>query len=91
MATSAGTFSDMSVTADYPSGIVYTYTYSQEMDAAATARNLDEIADGQLLPALEQEVFPMMTQMGVLPPLSATFTYLNSDGSEIWSRTFTAE
>ncbi len=85
------TFSDISITADYPSGIVYTYTYADEMDSAQTAAALDDLAEEALVAALHDDVFPLMTEYGVDSPQTATFTYLNSDGSEIWSRTYTSE
>lgn len=80
------TYSAMSVEADEPDTIIYSYTYKNVMDASATASTMDKQA-GTLQSTLDSQVFPAMKQAGIASP-KATYIYKNSDGSVIWERTF---
>jgi ABC-type glycerol-3-phosphate transport system substrate-binding protein len=83
-------YSDITIEAEPPSGVVFSYTYAEQVDPAVALPALTENA--QTLPTLlETSVFPAMAQAGVEQPLSATYTYVNADGTELWSETFTAE
>lgn len=83
-------YSDVTVEPAPPSGIVYTYTYLDQVDADMANDALAETGTA-LEELVNSSVFPMMDQMGVESPQSATFTYLNADGGELWSETFTSE
>lgn len=80
-------YSDIKVETAPPGGMVFTYTYKDQTDAAAAV----EYFEGQvetLQKLCDDQVFPAMEQTGVKGPKSITYTYLNSDGSEIWSKKF---
>lgn len=83
-------YSDISVEAVPPNGIEYSYTYADQVDASFAEESLAGIEE-TLQQLLDTAVFPMMVQAGVEEPLSATYTYLNADGTELWSETFTSE
>jgi hypothetical protein len=81
------TYSDITVKAVHPNTIVYTTVYSKQLDAAATAANFDARAD-TIQKSCDTQVFPAMKAGGITSGQHATYTYLNADGSRIWSRTF---
>lgn len=83
-------YSDIQVEAEPPSGMVYTYTFADELDPELADTALAGIAE-TLETLTQTSVFPMMEQTGVPAPQSATYTYLNPDGTELWSETFTSE
>lgn len=87
MEANPGVFSDIQVEAQEPSTVAFTYTYASVMDVAGTASSLDglipTIQDG-----CDKSVFPAMVNAGIEDP-QVTYTYLNSDGTEIWTHSFT--
>ena len=87
MDANPGVFSDITVEAVGSDTAVFTYTYADVMDAGATASNLDDLAQ-TLQDGCDESVFPAMTGAGVEGEPHVTYTYLNSDGSEIWTKTF---
>jgi len=88
-ANSGDTYSDITITAVHPNTIVYTYTYSKQLDAGAAAAYFDTQA-ATIQQTCDTSVFPSMKEVGILSGQHATYTYLNPDGSLIWSRTFSA-
>lgn len=81
-----GLYSDIEVNALGPSAIEYVYTYADELDPNA-ARAEFEGTVGYVQESANTLIFPQMTRQGVPSPMELTFTYLNADGSEIWSHT----
>ncbi len=80
-------YSDIKVETAPPGGMVFTYTYKDQTDAAAAV----EYFEGQietLQNLCDDQVFPAMEQTGVKGAKSITYTYLNADGSEIWTKKF---
>ena len=88
MEANPGVFSDIQVEAIEPATIAFTFTYADVMDATATSSNLDGLAP-DLQDACDTSVFPAMRSAGVEGDLQVSYTYLNNDGSEIWTRSFT--
>lgn len=88
MDASPGTYSEVRIEGVAPSTIVFTYVYAEAVDAAAAAEYLDGMVE-TLQAACDSQVFPAMTDAGLTGP-QATYTYLNPDGSEIWTHTFTS-
>ncbi|MDR1767512.1 MAG: DUF4854 domain-containing protein [Propionibacteriaceae bacterium] len=84
----ADTYSDITITASGSDTIVYTYTYKDAVDAAATATTLDGQKD-TLQSTCDEQVFPAMKQAGVTAP-KAQYVFLNPDGSQVWTNTFSA-
>ncbi len=82
-----GVFSDIIVEIEEPGSLIFTYTYAEAMDVATTASNLDGLVD-QLQQSCDDQVFPAMDAAGVPDPKSVTYVYLDSDGSQIWTHTF---
>jgi hypothetical protein len=37
----------------------------------------------------DTQIFPAMARAGITPTQKVNYTYVNADGSEIWSHTFT--
>lgn len=79
-------FSDISIDAVPPHTLVYTYTYAMELDREATIEGLDASSDS--LAAGADLVMQGMAATGVTPEQAVTYTYLNPDGSELWTRTY---
>lgn len=82
----ADSYSDVRVEAVPPSGIEYIYVFAEEVDPDEATAQFDSSAS-MLETTFENQVAPSMEQAGIESP-SATWTYQNPDGSEIWSRTF---
>lgn len=83
-------YSDITVEPEPPSGIVYTYTFADQLDPAVAEQSVESIAS-TLDELTTTAVFPMMESKGVEGPQSATYIYLNADGTEIFNETFTSE
>ncbi|MFV0429969.1 MAG: DUF4854 domain-containing protein [Arachnia sp.] len=66
--------------------ISYTFTYAQAPDPDQAKAYFDAEADS-LQETCDSKVFPPMEQRGVTDP-KVRYTYLNPDGTEIWSHTF---
>lgn len=66
------------------SGLTYSYTYVQEVDAVEAASLLEGQADA-LLTDLSSAAFPAMEAAGIDGPLVAQVVYQNPDSSLIWS------
>lgn len=88
MDASPGTYSEVRIEGVAPSTVVFTYVYAEAVDATAAAEYLDGMVE-TLQAACDSQVFPAMTDAGLTDP-QATYTYLNPDGSEIWTHTFTS-
>lgn len=79
-------FSEVKILAKEPNGIIYSYQYAIDVPKDATADGIE--AGEDQLSATADSVFPSLEAAGIANP-SITFTYLNSDGSEIWSKEYT--
>lgn len=82
----AGTYSDITITASGSDTMVYTFTYQEAVDVAVATEALDGQA-ASLQQAVDEQVFPAMTKVGIAAP-KVVYTYLNPDGTQVWSRTF---
>ncbi|MCA0294552.1 MAG: DUF4854 domain-containing protein [Actinobacteria bacterium] len=80
------TYTDFTITADAPSTIVYEYTFTNKVNKSAAAKQLDGMK-GTYQSTLDDQVFPEMEKAGITDP-HARYTYLNPDGSKVWSHTF---
>ncbi len=88
MDASPGVYSDVAIEGTAPSTIVFSYVYAEAVDVAMAASYLDTMVD-TLQAACDAQVFPAMESAGISDP-QAVYTYLNPDGSEVWSHTFSA-
>lgn len=80
------TYTDFTITADAPSTIVYEYTFKNKVNVSAAAKQLDGMK-GSYQSTLDDQVFPEMEKAGITDP-KARYTYLNPNGSKVWSHTF---
>ena len=85
-----GLYSEVTIEAEDPGTIVYTYVYAAPMDAAASAAQFETMVP-ELQDLCEQNVFPAMESFGIEGAKNAHFVYLNSDGSPIWEKSFASE
>ena len=69
----------------YPSGIEYIYVFRDAIDVTAGATRLDTQLP-LLKAAFRTQVKPEMSRLGFFRP-SATWTYVNPDGTVVWSHT----
>lgn len=69
----------------YPGGLKFVYVFQNFVDVATAARHLRTTVP-ILGAAFTSQVEPQMKQEG-FPHPSATWTYLNPDGSLVWSHT----
>lgn len=79
------TYSDLEVRAVPPSTMEYVYTFAEEADVKAAAKGLEEYVP-TLQETADAQIFPEMEREGIASPRVA-YTYLNPDGSEIWTVT----
>ncbi|MFV0634331.1 hypothetical protein [Demequina sp.] len=80
-------YADVTIETTPPASIEYIYTYSMELDPDAAVEGLE--SQGSALEELVNSVvFPAMEAQGVTGEKQVTYTYLNPDGSEIWSQTY---
>lgn len=86
MEASPGVYAEVAIEAAAPSTIVFRYTYAEAVDVPTAAAYLDTMVD-TLQGACDAQVFPAMEAAGVSDP-QAQYTYLNPDGSEVWTHTF---
>lgn len=82
----AGVYSDAAIEAVAPSTIVFSYVYAEAVDVPTAAAYLDTMVE-TLQAACDAQVFPAMVAVGISDP-QVVYTYLNPDGSEIWTHTF---
>ncbi|PKQ25233.1 MAG: hypothetical protein CVT64_11055 [Actinobacteria bacterium HGW-Actinobacteria-4] len=81
-------YSDIVIDPEYPSTVVFTYTYAEPLDPEEGAMYFDSaIPDFQSL--CDSAVFPAMQRAGVAETVQVVYTYLNPDGSLIWTYRFT--
>jgi hypothetical protein len=83
-----GLYSDIAIEGEHPGTVVYTYVYAEQLDAKETAEGLDGMIP-TLQSIVDSQVFPGMTQQGVTDQQQVIYAYVNADGAEIWSHTFT--
>jgi hypothetical protein len=69
----------------YPSGIKYVYVFKNQVDVSKGAQYLDTQLP-LLKAAFRTQVAPEMKRVGFAHP-SATWTYVNPDGTLIWTHT----
>lgn len=85
--TSNGTYSTITITAVHPDTVSYTYVYEKQLDPSKAGAYFET-----QMPAIQKvcdtQVFPAMKAAGVTSGQHAQYTYLNADGSQIWSHTF---
>ncbi|WP_370614014.1 hypothetical protein [Mumia sp. Pv 4-285] len=81
-----GMYSEIRIEPIYPNGIEYVYVYSKLLDADRVEEQLDTSV-AVLQASFDTQVAPEMKRAGFTSP-TATWTYLNSDESVIWTRTF---
>ena len=81
------TYSAIDVRAIGNDTVEYIYTYSTPLDPAAVAAELDGQLD-YLQSNCDSAVFPEMIANGIVVGPKVIFTYLNPDGSLLWTHMF---
>ncbi|MDQ1584266.1 MAG: hypothetical protein QOF36_2320 [Microbacteriaceae bacterium] len=89
MAGSNGVYSDVIIGAIYPDTVDYSYHYAQPVDPGAARSAFDSHVQ-TFQDSCDTLVFPAMKRAGVTSSQGAKYTYYNTDGSEIWSQSFTS-
>lgn len=85
LAGSDGLYSSIDVDPQFY-GVSYTYVYTY---AHAGGSSLDQLhAKVELQSAANRSIFPLMEKVGVRRGASLKFSYLNPDGSTVWSSGF---
>lgn len=84
------TFSEITIEPEYPSTVVVTYTYLEEIDPAEGAEYF-EVLEPQFEEECENYVFPSMREAGVEGELSAKFAYAAPDGEVFWTFSCSSE
>jgi hypothetical protein len=85
--TNPGMYSDATITAIHPGTVEFSYTYAEALDPVAAAAGFEAMIP-TLQTLCDTQVFGAMQAAGITDP-SAVYTYLNPDGSTIWTHTFT--
>lgn len=83
----ADTYSEITIEAEHPDLIVYTYTFSGEMDKAKTVKHFEDMLS-EFETAAQDQIFPIMEEYGVTPTQRIRYTYLAPDGSVLWTHDF---
>ena len=80
-------YSDIVVEAPDEHSIEFIHTFSTRVNPERVEKFMDVQA---VLTErdIQEQVFPEMRSYSVPSPLAVTYTYLNDDGSELWTRTF---
>lgn len=81
------TYSEITVEGVEPATIVFTYSFVDQIDTAAAVEQFEVVA-AELQTVCDNQVFPAMESVGVTGSPQVTYTYLNADGTQIWTRTF---
>lgn len=82
-----GKYSEMAVETGDAGAITFTFTYSDQMDIAATKANFDAQLP-QMTTQINDEVFPLMRDFGLEGDLAITYQYFAPDNVLIWEYTF---
>lgn len=78
-------YSSIRIRPVYPSGIEYVYSFKSAVRASRGAKYLD--SQVPVLKAIfRTQVGPELRRLGFVHP-SATWTYVNPDGSRVWTHT----
>lgn len=82
-----GTYTSLAITGIGDNTVEYVYTYAIAADPAATTAGLEENIP-MLQAYCDTAVFPEMESQGVTEDPRVIFTYLNPDGTLLWSHEF---
>ena len=80
-------YQDITVEAVDPGTVSFNYVFAEPLDVAVAAGQFDSTA-ADLQELCDTQVFPAMKSMGVTESPKVVYTYLNPDGTQIWSQTF---
>jgi hypothetical protein len=89
MDSSPGTYTQVQILATQPDTVEFVYTYAKAVDPSAAAAYLDTMIP-TLQTASETSMFPEMKTAGITASPKVRFTYVNSDGTQLWSHVFGA-
>ena len=82
-----GTYSQITISGEHPDLIEFRYVYAQPVDPAAATELFDGMLDS-FQSTLDDQVFPDMERAGITGSQRARYTYVNTDGTTIWTHTF---
>ena len=85
-----GMYSEITAEAIAPDTIDYRYVFTEAVDAAAAGPTFDE-QKPMLQTLCDETLFPEMESHGITESPKVKYTYLNPDGSEVWTNVFTSE
>ena len=87
LASSNWVYTHIQILGTHPDTVEFVYTYKNQVDPTALASYFDTVIP-TLQSASESSLFPEMKTAGVTVAPKARFTYLNSDGTMLWSHVF---
>ena len=79
-----GTYSEVTIKAERPDTVHYSYTLAAAIEPVTAENALAEVREN-LTRAAQDALFPAMQAAGVTPTQQVRYTYLNPDGSEVYS------
>ena len=80
-------YSEITVEGIGPDTVSFNYVFVEAIDVAVASEQFDLAVD-QLQDVCDTQVFPTMKSMGITESPKAMYTYVNPDGTQIWSKTF---
>lgn len=87
MKSSPGTYTQVQIVATQPDTVEFVYSYAKAVDPAAAAAYLETMIP-TLQSASDSSMFPEMRNAGITVSPKVRFTYVNSDGTMLWSHVF---
>ncbi len=87
MDQSNGLYSQIQILGTHPDSVEFVYTYKKQIDPTAAASYFDTMIPA-LQSASDSSIFPEMKTAGITVAPKVRFTYLNSDGTTLWSHLF---
>lgn len=88
LAAQPDVYSAITIKAEAPSTVVFTYHYAIDIDAVATAKTFDDNAY-LLQDELDRSVDAITKKYGFTKDLHVRYIYVSLDRSTIWEREFT--
>ena len=86
---SNGVYSQIQIVGTSPDTVEFIYTYVDAVDPAAAATYFETMIP-TLQSVSDSAMFPEMKTAGITVAPKVRFTYLNNDGTELWSHLFEA-
>ncbi|SEJ58517.1 DUF4854 domain-containing protein [Demequina mangrovi] len=90
MELAPGIYSEITIRGEGDNTLVFEYTYADQVDADVAAAGIDVMAS-TFQEMTASVIIPEMLTYGITADPQVAYTYLNADGSLIWSQAFGEE